>query len=137
MKRKFEASGGNMRRWLAILFVLALMGSAAAAPAADKDKEKQKSKPAAQQQEQQEKKNQKDQKDDKEAPKGSWYDSDEVKGSIFYTEAQLVEAMHDYAPMVETYIQNLKQDEELHAPAPASDTYFLGRLVLDKKGLNQ
>ena len=72
-----------MRRWLAILFVLALMGSAAAAPAADKDKDKQKSKPAAQQQEQQEKKDQKDQKDDKEAPKGSWYDSDEVKGSIF------------------------------------------------------
>ena len=43
--------------------------------------------------------------------------------------------MHKYAPMVETYIQNLKPDQELGA-VPKSDSYFLGRLILDKKGLN-
>src|SRR5207253_2082030 len=54
---------------------------------------------------------------------------------IFYQEAKLVEDMHKYAPMVETYIQNLKPDQELGA-VPQSDSYFLGRLILDKKGLN-
>jgi hypothetical protein len=31
-------------------------------------------------------------------------------------------------PLVETYLQNLKDDKELGAPVPASDVYFLGRL---------
>ncbi len=31
-------------------------------------------------------------------------------------------------PLVETYLQNLKQDKEIDAPTPVSDVYFLGRL---------
>jgi len=31
-------------------------------------------------------------------------------------------------PLVETYLQNLKDDKDLGAPVPASDIYFLGRL---------
>ena len=54
---------------------------------------------------------------------------------IFYQEAKLVENMHKFTPMVETYIQNMKPDEELGS-VPASDKYFLGRLVLNEKGIN-
>jgi len=53
---------------------------------------------------------------------------------IFYQEARLVEAMHKYTPMVETYIQNMKPDDELGA-VPQSDAYFVGRLQLDQRGL--
>jgi hypothetical protein len=35
-------------------------------------------------------------------------------------------------PLVETYLQNLKQDKELGAPVPASDVYFLGRLDMSE-----
>jgi hypothetical protein len=31
-------------------------------------------------------------------------------------------------PLVETYLQNLREDKELGAPVPTSDVYFLGRL---------
>ena len=31
-------------------------------------------------------------------------------------------------PLVETYLQNLKEDKEIDAPVPTSDVYFLGRL---------
>jgi hypothetical protein len=31
-------------------------------------------------------------------------------------------------PLVETYLQNMKQDKEIDAPVPTSDVYFLGRL---------
>ena len=31
-------------------------------------------------------------------------------------------------PLVETYLQNLKQDKDIDAPVPTSDVYFLGRL---------
>ena len=55
--------------------------------------------------------------------------------SIFYQEAKLVENMHKYTPVVETYIQNTRPDNEL-GEVPASDKYFLGRLVLDKHGIN-
>jgi hypothetical protein len=54
---------------------------------------------------------------------------------IFRQEAKLVENMHGYTPMVETYIQRLKPDNEL-GTLPDKDRYFLGRLVLGKKGLN-
>jgi len=33
-------------------------------------------------------------------------------------------------PLVETYLQNLKEDKSLGAPVPVSDLYFLGRLDL-------
>jgi hypothetical protein len=36
--------------------------------------------------------------------------------------------MKQLHPLVETYLQNLKEDKELGAPVPASDVYFLGRL---------
>ena len=54
---------------------------------------------------------------------------------IFYQEAKLVETMHKFTPMVETYIQELKPDKEL-GNLPSGDKYFLGRLVLDEKGIN-
>ena len=66
------------------------------------------------------------------APKSA---ADALVDSIFYQEAKLVENMHKYTPVVETYIQNTKPDEEL-GEVPASDKYFLGRLVLDKHGIN-
>ena len=36
--------------------------------------------------------------------------------------------MKQLHPLVETYIQNLKEDKDLGAPVPVSDVYFLGRL---------
>lgn len=54
---------------------------------------------------------------------------------IFYQEAKLVETMHKFTPMVETYIQNMKPDKELGS-VPESDKYFLGRLVLNEKGIH-
>src|SRR5947209_4813490 len=54
---------------------------------------------------------------------------------IFYQEAKLVENMHKFTPLVETYIQNMKPDDELGS-VPASDKYFLGRLVLNEKGIS-
>jgi hypothetical protein len=35
-------------------------------------------------------------------------------------------------PLVETYLQNLKEDKELGAPIPSSDVYFLGRLDMSE-----
>ncbi|MGZ4815729.1 MAG: M48 family metalloprotease [Terriglobales bacterium] len=58
-----------------------------------------------------------------------------IADKVFYQEAKLVEDMHKYTPMVETYIQNLKADADLGA-VPASDSYFIGRLELDKRGLS-
>lgn len=58
-----------------------------------------------------------------------------VADKVFYQEAKLVENMHKYTPMVETYIQNLKPDDDLGA-VPTSDAYFIGRLQLDKRGLS-
>jgi len=39
-----------------------------------------------------------------------------------------VAQMKTLHPLVETYLQNLKDDKELGAPTPISDVYFLGRL---------
>ena len=61
--------------------------------------------------------------------------NDAISDSIFYQEAKLVENMHKYTPLVETYVQNMRQDNEL-GQVPVSDKYFLGRLVLDKHGIN-
>lgn len=58
-----------------------------------------------------------------------------VSDKIFYQEAKLVEDMHHYTPMVETYIQNIKPDPEL-GDVPTSDSYFVGRLQLDQRGLS-
>src|ERR1700692_2753472 len=40
--------------------------------------------------------------------------------------------MKQLHPLVETYLQNLKQDREMGAPVPASDVYFLGRLDMSE-----
>jgi len=40
--------------------------------------------------------------------------------------------MKQLHPLVETYLQNLKEDKELGAPAPSSDVYFLGRLDMSE-----
>jgi hypothetical protein len=53
---------------------------------------------------------------------------------IFFNEARLVENMRHYTPMVETYVQNLKPDPDF-VTVPGSDKYFLGRFVLDPKGI--
>ncbi len=62
--------------------------------------------------------------------------NDAVADRIFYSEAKLIENMHKYAPLVETYIQNMKPDKELGS-VPESDKYFLGRLVLDERGMGE
>jgi hypothetical protein len=40
--------------------------------------------------------------------------------------------MKQLHPLVETYLQNLKEDKEINAPVPASDVYFLGRLDMSE-----
>src|ERR1700686_3829315 len=40
--------------------------------------------------------------------------------------------MKQLHPLVETYLQNLKEDKDLNAPVPASDVYFLGRLDMSE-----
>jgi hypothetical protein len=56
--------------------------------------------------------------------------ADEIANRIFYREAKFVEDMKPYTPMVETYVQNYKADNEL-GQVPSSDRYFLGRLVMN------
>lgn len=58
-----------------------------------------------------------------------------IADKIFYQEAKLCSDMHKFTPMVETYIQNLKPDPEL-GDVPTSDSYFVGRLGLDQRGLS-
>ncbi len=53
----------------------------------------------------------------------------EVADRIFYREAKFVQDLKPYTPMVETYIQNFKGDEEL-GQVPSSDKYFIGRLMM-------
>jgi hypothetical protein len=36
--------------------------------------------------------------------------------------------MRQLHPLVETYLQNLREDKDINAPVPTSDIYFLGRL---------
>src|ERR1700687_470107 len=40
--------------------------------------------------------------------------------------------MKQLHPLVETYLQNLKEDRDLNAPVPSSDVYFLGRLDMSE-----
>lgn len=59
--------------------------------------------------------------------------TNEVSDRIFYREAKFVEDLKQFTPMVETYIQNFKGDEDL-GQVPTSDKYFFGRLIM-KKGI--
>jgi Peptidase family M48 len=58
-----------------------------------------------------------------------------IADRVFAQEARLVESMNHYTPLVETYIQNLKPDPDF-VTVPGSDRYFLGRFVLDQKGVS-
>ena len=55
---------------------------------------------------------------------------DQVMDRVMEREAQFVNTMRNYTPIVETYIQNMQPDKELGA-VPKSDQYFLGRLSYD------
>ena len=57
----------------------------------------------------------------------------DIADRIFYREAKFVQDLQAYTPIVETYIQNYKNDNEL-GRVPSSDKYFLGRLVM-KNGI--
>ncbi len=56
---------------------------------------------------------------------------DQVVDRIVSREAATVNAVKQYTPLVETYIQNLRPDDKL-GEVPAGDNYFLGRAELDK-----
>jgi Peptidase family M48 len=59
---------------------------------------------------------------------------DEVIDRVITNENRLDQQIHQYTPLVETYIQNLKPDKDL-GYAPAGDKYFLGRADFSK-GVN-
>jgi hypothetical protein len=56
---------------------------------------------------------------------------DEVIDRVISNENKLDQQIHQYSPLVETYIQNLKPDKDL-GYAPAGDKYFLGRADFTK-----
>jgi Peptidase family M48 len=53
---------------------------------------------------------------------------DQVIDRAIEREHLFMAQMKQLHPLVETYLQNLKQDKDLAAPIPSSDVYFLGRL---------
>jgi hypothetical protein len=59
---------------------------------------------------------------------------EEVVDRVVVTENHLNQEIRKYAPLVETYIQNLKPDKQLGF-TPAGDKYFLGRADFSK-GVN-
>jgi Zn-dependent protease with chaperone function len=56
---------------------------------------------------------------------------EEVVQRVITNENHLYSAMHNYSPLVETYVQNLKPDKDLGF-VPAGDKYFLGRADFHK-----
>ncbi len=56
---------------------------------------------------------------------------DQVIDRFISNEQRLYGQMHNYSPLVETYIQNLKPDKDL-GQVPAGDKYFLGRANFSK-----
>src|SRR3974377_718265 len=56
---------------------------------------------------------------------------DQVIDRFISNEQKLYGQMHNYSPLVETYIQNLKPDKDL-GQIPAGDKYFLGRANFSK-----
>ncbi len=57
---------------------------------------------------------------------------DQVVDRAIEREHFFMAQMKQFHPLVETYIQNLKEDKDLGAPVPVSDVYFLGRLDLSE-----
>ena len=59
---------------------------------------------------------------------------DQIVDRIISTEQTEMNSLKPFTPLVETYIQNLRGDNNLGS-VPAGDKYFLGRAVL-AKGVN-
>jgi hypothetical protein len=57
---------------------------------------------------------------------------DQVVDRAIEREHFFIAQMKQLHPLVETYLQNLKEDNDLGAPAPVSDVYFLGRLDMSE-----
>ena len=59
---------------------------------------------------------------------------DQVIDRTIEREHFFIAQMKQLHPLVETYLQNMKEDKELNAPVPVSDVYFLGRLDMSSGG---
>ncbi len=57
---------------------------------------------------------------------------DQVVDRAIEREHFFMAQMKQLHPLVETYLQNLRQDKELDTPVPRSDVYFLGRLDMSE-----
>ena len=57
---------------------------------------------------------------------------DQVVDRAIEREHFFIAQMKQLHPLVETYLQNLKEDKDLGAPVPVSDVYFLGRLDMSE-----
>ena len=57
---------------------------------------------------------------------------DQVVDRAIEREHFFMAQMKQLHPLVETYIQNLKEDKDLGAAVPTSDVYFLGRLDMSE-----
>jgi hypothetical protein len=57
---------------------------------------------------------------------------DELMGRVSAQERAFNQRMLTLHPLIETYIQNVRDDDEM-GPVPVSDRYFLGRLDLAGK----
>src|SRR5580658_1271563 len=57
---------------------------------------------------------------------------DQVVDRAIEREHFFMAQMKQLHPLVETYLQNLREDKDLGAPVPSSDVYFLGRLDMSE-----
>src|ERR1700692_1338195 len=57
---------------------------------------------------------------------------DQVIDAAVEREHFFMAQMKQLHPLVETYLQNLREDKDLNAPVPVSDVYFLGRLDMSE-----
>jgi len=57
---------------------------------------------------------------------------DQVVDRALEREHFFMAQMKQLHPLVETYLQNLKEDKDLGVPVPVSDVYFLGRLDMSE-----
>jgi hypothetical protein len=62
----------------------------------------------------------------------SAYSFDQVVDRAIEREHFFMAQMKQLHPLVETYLQNLKEDKALDTPVPISDVYFLGRLDMSE-----
>src|SRR6202165_4992763 len=58
---------------------------------------------------------------------------DQVADRAMEREHFFLAQMKQLQPLVETYLQNLKEDKDINAPIPASAVYFLGRLDMSDR----